>query len=152
MSFDEIFDLTAGVYFNFYNIYIIWLARPQLHYLIIPSSIFAHVNFPVAFPLARRNLDPRSQQYRPTNKKLPNKKMTFTWADDKKNEHKNRAQGRAAHQPYTIIYARGCSGVVLQQIYEGKSFYGRVVKTDPSRISLKTVSLATPTSPFDSTL
>ena len=22
MSFDEIFDLTAGVYFNFYNIYI----------------------------------------------------------------------------------------------------------------------------------
>ena len=24
MSFDEIFDLTAGVYFNFYNIRSIW--------------------------------------------------------------------------------------------------------------------------------
>ena len=29
MSFDEIFDLTAGVYFNFYNIYI---ARSTYHY------------------------------------------------------------------------------------------------------------------------
>ena len=26
ISFDEIFDLTAGVYFNFYNIYVcVWL-------------------------------------------------------------------------------------------------------------------------------
>ena len=30
MSFDEIFDLTAGVYFNFYNIYILLIAKKGL--------------------------------------------------------------------------------------------------------------------------
>ena len=34
MSFDEIFDLTAGVYFNFYNIYIYRSVRgPMPHSL-----------------------------------------------------------------------------------------------------------------------
>ena len=33
MSFDEIFDLTAGVYFNFYNIYVGRL--PRLSYQVI---------------------------------------------------------------------------------------------------------------------
>ena len=32
MSFDEIFDLTAGVYFFFFNIYIGVLLRKVLHF------------------------------------------------------------------------------------------------------------------------
>ena len=37
MSFDEIFDLTAGVYFNFYNIYIyiyIYVVRDKKHIIV----------------------------------------------------------------------------------------------------------------------
>ena len=39
--------------------------------------------------------------------------------------------------------------MVLKSKYEAESFYGRVLKIAPGRISLKAVSLATLTSPFD---
>ena len=41
MSFDEIFDLTAGVYFNFYNIYIYYIIlqyTPSVRSDISPNS------------------------------------------------------------------------------------------------------------------
>ena len=42
MSFDKIFDLTAGVYFNFYNIY---SNISDVHNLISGVKAFAQVHF-----------------------------------------------------------------------------------------------------------
>ena len=51
MSFDEIFDLTAGVYFNFYNIIFSYIYRMRIH----PKSYTFFTTFPYDFePLSGR--------------------------------------------------------------------------------------------------